>query len=62
VGTRKEKIIDWKNFLQDIAKQAEPVNDKMNAASRRRCLPRPPLQTGNQGATAKSAAAPHYFI
>ena len=29
--------------------------------TRRRPHPRPPLLTGNQGATARNAAAPHYY-
>lgn len=33
----------------------------MNGALRRRPHPRPPLLTGNQGATARNAAAPHYY-
>ena len=41
-----------------IAKPAEPVNDKMNAASRRRSQPRPPLQIGNQGAPARKCRRP----
>ena len=43
-----------------LTKEGESVEEavKINGALRRRLRPRPPLLAGNQGATAKSAAAP----